>query len=193
MTRGLSGAAITASQANATGLFVLLELLLDSGAFRVCTAGQDVSWNGYTWLAVGQLGKISAIEETEGGQVKGLQLELSSIPSGILNTALVETFQGRACNVYVAFLNLPQHTIIATPVNEWAGTLDVMAISDDGQTGMIQVTAENALFDFARPVPLNWSDSEQQALYVGDLGLQYVPQMAIKQITWPAASYFMQQ
>ena len=192
MSRGLTAGAISASQAGSVAMIALVEMLLDSGAVRLCSAAADISWNGYTWNAVGQLGKIDVLEENEGGQITGVKFELSSIPSGLLTSALTEAYQGRVVNIYVAFLSLPQHSIVNSPVLEWNGTLDMMTVSDDGKTGVIQVTAENQAFDFARPVTLSWSDAEQQALYPGDLGLQYVPQMATKQIVWPAASFFRQ-
>jgi len=192
MSRGLTAGAISASQANNVGVLVLVEMLLDSGAVRVCNAAQDFSWNGYTWQALGQLGRVQPVRESEGGQVTGLQFELSSIPSTLLASALTENYQGRVVNVYIGFLALPQHQVITSPVIEWSGTLDVMTVQDDGQTGSIIITAENAMYDFARTVALNWSDSEQQAVYPGDLGMQFVPQMALKQLIWPAAAFFRQ-
>lgn len=193
MTRGLTAGAISASQAASAGVIVLVEMLLDSGAVRVCSAAADISWNGYTWSAVGQLGKLNPIREAETGQISGAVFELSSIPSDYLTHALTENYQGRTVNIYVAFLALPQHSLVANPVLEWSGTLDMMSVQDDATSGAIQVTAETALFDFARAVPVNWSDSEQQAMYPGDIGMQYVPQMATKQLVWPAAAWFEQQ
>jgi len=175
-----------------TGLHLFIDPSNTSVNGETFYAYAPLAVTDYTWVAVGQLGKIQPIGENENGQVQGLKFEISSIPSGYLNTALTEAYQGRVANLYVAFLALPQHTLVTDPVLEWSGTMDVMTVQDDGKTGTIQITAESALFDFARPVPLNWADSEQQALYAGDLGLQYLPQMGTKQLVWPAASFFAQ-
>ena len=190
MTRALSGAAIAASQAPNVAPIILVEMDLDSGIVRVCSHSYDFVWGGYTWLAVGQLGQIETVREAETGQVSGLKFSLSSIPSGYLSSALTENCQGRAVKMYVGFLAVPAHTIVVDPVIEWSGTIDTMIVIDDGATGDIQITAENEMFDFARPRPLNWGDAEQQAAYPGDLGLQYVSQMSTVQVIWPAAAFF---
>jgi hypothetical protein len=82
---------------------------------------------------------------------------------------------------------------VVDAVLEWEGRLNQLTLEDAGDgTGTVSVSAEHELFDFERPYPLFYSNEDLQAAYAGDLGLNYVAQMAGRQIIWPAASFFRQ-
>lgn len=193
MPRSLTSNQQTAIAAGNVVMVLFVEMLFDAGALRVTSMGYDIDFNGHTWQGVGQLGSLQPVREAEGGEVSGLQFELSGVPSALLSLALSEATeaQGRACNVYVGFLDPATYTLIDNAaVDEWKGKLDVMTVGDDGEQSVIRVTAENELFDFQRPDVLLWTDEEQQRLYAGDLGLQYVAQQGVRPLVWPAASFF---
>lgn len=171
-------------------LVVFVEMLFDSGALRVCTAGYNLTWNSQSWQGVGQMGAIEEVKEGEGGEVTGLAFAISGVPSAHIALALGENYQRRVVNVYVGFLDLPSHAIIADPVLEWSGLLDTMAVVDEGTTSTIRVTAENELYDFARPSPLYWTDEDQRKLYPTDTGLRFAKQLNDRPIIWPAAEFF---
>jgi hypothetical protein len=190
VTRALTGAVTTAVAQPQVGLILLVEMLFDASPVRVCSAGYDVQWNSATWSGLGQLGAIEEVQEGEGAEVTGLAFTLSGVPSSLIATALDEKFQRRVVNVYVGFLDLPTHAILADPVLEWSGLMDVPTIVDDGTTSTIRVTAENELFDFARPAPLFWTNEDQQKLYPGDTGLRFAKQLTDRPIVWPSAEFF---
>ena len=190
MTRTVSGAVATALAQPNVGVVLFVEMLFDGAPLRVCSAGFDLSWNGETWLGVGQLGAVEEVRETESGEVTGLAFVLSGVPSASIALALGTVYQRRVVNVYVGFLNLPSHAILADPVLEWSGLIDQMTVVDDGATSVIRITAENELFDFARPHVLYWSDEDQQKLYPGDTGLRFAKQLNERQLVWPTAEFF---
>ena len=187
MTRTVTSG-VTAQIATANvAIVIFVEMLFDSAPLRVCSAGYNVDWNGSTWLGIGQLGAIEEVKEGEGGEVSGLAFVLSGVPSANIALALGENYQRRVCNVYAGFLDLPTHAVLADPVLEWSGLLDLMSVSDDGNTGTIRVTAENELYDFARPSPLLWTDEDQRKLYPSDTGLRFAKQLNDRPIIWPSA------
>jgi hypothetical protein len=190
VTRSTTGAVSTALAQASVGLVVFVEMLFDSGALRVNSAGYDISWNGYTWLGIGQLGTVEEVRETESGEVTGLAFVLSGVPSAHIAIALAENYQRRVVNLYVGFLALPAHGVIADPVLEWSGLIDQMAVADDNGTATIRVTAENELYDFDRPAPIYWTDEDQQKLVPGDTGLRFMKQLNDRQIVWPAADFW---
>jgi hypothetical protein len=190
MTRTVTGAVGTALAQPNVAVVLFVEMLFDGTPLRVCSAGFDLAWNGYTWLGVGQLGALEEVRETETGEVTGLAFVLSGVPSSSIAIALGTVYQRRGVNVYVGVLELPGHAILADPVLEWSGLIDQMAVVDDGDTSVIRVTAENELFDFSRPHVLYWSDEDQQKLYPGDTGLRFAKQLNERQIVWPAAEFF---
>ncbi len=189
MTRSLTGPQTSAVQAGTVGLLIFVEMLFDSGTLRVCSAGYDFAWGGNTWVGVGQLGAVEPVREAETGEVSGLAFSLSGVPSTHISIAMNEAYQGRTVRVYVGLLDA-NYALIGTPVLEWEGSIDIMAIEDNGQTSTIRVTAENELFDFERPNVLLLTDEDQQKLFTGDLGLQYAAQMVDRPLVWPSAEYF---
>lgn len=176
------------AQAN-VGVVIFVEMDFASGFVRVCSAGHSMSALGETFLGVGRFGEIEPVREGEGGEVSGLSFDLSGVPSQYIATALGEQYQGRAVRVYVGFLALPNHSMVADPTLEWEGRMDTMTVVDEGGTSRIQVKAEHELYDAERPNTVNWSDEEQQRRFPGDLFLQYVAQMSTREIVWPAASF----
>ncbi len=189
MTRSLTGGQTTAVQSAGLGLLIFVEMLFDSGALRVCSAGYDYAWNSFTWLGVGQLGTVEPVRESETGEVSGLAFSLSGVPSTHISLAMNEPYQGRTVRVYFGLLDA-NYALIGTPVLEWEGAIDIMTIEDSGTTSTIRVTAENELFDFERPNVLLLTDEDQQKLFTGDLGLQYAAQMVDRPLVWPSAEYF---
>lgn len=191
--RGASSAVQTALAADNVGIVIFVEMLFDSGAVRVCTAGYNFTWNGFTWLGLGQLGEIQPLEESEGSEIIGLKFTISGVDPAYLSLALQEAYQGRTVNVYVGFLNLPNYTIIADPVLEWSGQMDQMIIVDgaDG-TATVTVTAENELYDFSRSRQLSYSHEDQIRLFPGDTGLEYAASLEKQPIIWPSADFFKQ-
>jgi hypothetical protein len=191
MTRTVTGPVATAIAQPNVGIVLLVELLFDSGAVRACSAGYNLDWNGHTWIGVGVMGAVEEVQEGEGGEVSGLAFTLSGVPSALVAIALGENYQRRVVNVYVAFLDLPSHAILADPVLEWSGLLDTMTVADDNSSATIRVTAENELFDFARPQPIYWTDEDQRKLYPSDTGFRFAKQLNDRQIVWPSREYFL--
>jgi hypothetical protein len=103
--------------------------------------------------------------------------------------ALQTNVQGRSVNISLAVFDPATYQIADTSL-EWAGTLDVLDWADDGTTGVITVSAESAGADLLRGVPVRYTDQDQQRLFAGDLGFQYVIDQGEKAIVWPAASFF---
>lgn len=191
MTRSVTGAVASAITQPTVGMVIFVEMLFGSGALRVCSAGYNLTWNSQTWQGVGALGAIEEVKEGEGGEVTGLAFTLSGVPSSHIAIALAENYQGRVVNVYVGFLDLPTHAVLADPVPEWSGRIDQMPIVDArGGTATIRVTAENELYDFARPAPLYWTDEDQRKLYPTDTGLRFAKQLNERVLSWPAAEFF---
>lgn len=190
MTRAATPAVGSAIQQPTVGRIIFVEMLFDAAPLRVCSAGYTVQWNGFNWHGVGTLGAIEEVREAETGEVTGLAFTLSGVESSQLYLALEEKYQGRVVNVYVGFLDLPTHMVLANPVLEWSGAIDTMAVVDSEGQAAIRVTAENELFDFGRPSPLYWTDEDQQRLYPGDTGLRFAKQLTDRALVWPAAEFF---
>jgi hypothetical protein len=151
-------------------------------------------WSGYgtitvgavTYQGIGTLGTISPVEETTDLSARGINFQLSGIPSSYVAIALTENYQGKACSVLFGALDATG-AIVSSPVTIFAGRMDVMSINDDGQNATIIMSAENKLVDFLRPRETRYTHEEQQNLYPvspPDLGLEFVNAIQEKQIYW---------
>jgi len=95
---------------------------------------------------------------------------------------LAESYQGRAVLIRQGFLD-DAYTIITSPVLQFSGLIDQMAITI-GQTATITLSAEHKLVRWERPNVRRYTDADQQKLYPGDLGLQFISQVVEKEILW---------
>jgi len=184
MSRTLAAAVATAVADDNIRAAVLTYFNFDSGVIRFWTGIGPLVWSGDTFTGAGSLGGIGAIEETTEIKATGLTFTLSGIPSSLITIALDEDYQGRACTCWIAFFD-SNWALITDPVQVFSGRMDTMALSDDGENATIVVAAENRLVDLDRPNNvLYMTNNDQQALYPGDRGLEYVPAMQEAVIVW---------
>lgn len=163
---------------------VLLASLSFSTPVYLWSGYGNLVYNSTTYLGLGTLGTISPLEETTDLAARGLTLRLSGVPTANVSLALTENYQGRECSIMFGALSPTAGTLIASPVTVFAGRMDVMQITDDGNTAEITMTAESKLMDFKRPREIRYTDEEQQQLFPGDVGLEFVNDIQEKAIYW---------
>ncbi len=187
--RTVNGAATAILNAGGTlPLALLVNMPSLSSPLRLCTGRWALTWNSVTYTAVGTLGTVEPAQESATGP-KPINFRMSGVPASMRSLALQENVQGKPVSILLAIFN-PTTYQIADAVLEWEGTLDVMDWADDGSTGVITVSAESAGVDLLRGVSVRYTDQDQQRLFTGDKGFEYVVAQGEKTITWPAASFF---
>lgn len=164
---------------------IFVELDFGSGTVRLCNAAYDFAWNGYTWLGAGTIGTINPIEEGAELQMYGVGMELTSIPSEYVSVALGENYQGRPVKIWIAALD-SNYQIISDPCGPFQYRMDTMSI-DMGDTAKITLTAESRLSIWDTPNIRRYTNEDQQKEYAGDKGLEFVVQVASKEIVWGRA------
>ena len=164
------------------------ELDFASETLRLTTAPYDIGWGGNSWQGIGHFGGVEAVEEGVELQAYRLRLRLNGIPTALISIALGEAYQGRAATLYLGFLN-EGHQLIDTPDRLFAGRMDAMTITA-GETGSIALDVESRLADWERARIRRYNNADQQQRYPNDEGLEFAEQMAVKEIVWPAASFF---
>ena len=142
-----------------------------------------LTYNGIGYLGLGTLGTISPVQETTDLAARGITMQLSGVPTALVYEALAEDYQGRACSIMFGALS-PTAGLISSPVTVFSGRMDVMQISDDGQSSLITMTAENRLVDFKRVREVRYTDEEQKTLFPGDKGLEFVTAIQETTIYW---------
>ena len=185
MTRTGTSASFDESKASVAIPVNLVTLDFASGAVHMNSSPYPLVFDGDTFLGVGNLGAISIIQEGSDLQARGIELTLSGIPPELIAIALDEDYQGRDCKIWLGFLaSSHEHSsLIIDPVQMGPWIMDTMDI-EMGETARITVRAESRLIRWDKPHSARYTNEEQQERFVGDLGLEFVPQMAEKELIW---------
>lgn len=183
MARDLSTAYATAIDGATLRLAYITLMDFASGDLQLWSGNGNLTWNSLTWTGTGTFGGISTIEEAKGIEAPGVQLSLSGVPSAMLALALTDTYQGRSVKVWQALFDASS-VLIADPVLVFSGYMDVMDIADAGEVGVITLNCVGANADLSRTRELRYTQAEQNRLFSGDLGLQYVAALQNKPLYW---------
>jgi hypothetical protein len=161
---------------------LFVELDFASGYVRLSTAGGPLSWNGQTWIGAGMLGTVEAMKESTNLEAHGVRLTLSGIDPEVIAIALGESYQGRPARVWLALIN-EAGAIVADPLLVVSGRMDTMQVTP-GATAAVSIAVENDLAMWARPQVTRFTNEDQQRLYPGDKGFEYVVEASDRTIQW---------
>jgi hypothetical protein len=156
----------------------------------------DLFTGGQTWRGAGDLIQVSNLEQPAAAEASPATFTLSGASSELVTLALAETdeYPNRPITVYFQFFqgNEPgeaEWQTLDEPYAIWSGLMDTMTIKrsegEDGPVRSIALTAEGLFQDRSRPAYGAWSNSDQQARYLGDLGCSRVSRLVNKTVKWP--------
>lgn len=154
------------------------------------TASTALNEPGVVYKGAYGLGSISAVQDKP-GEISGITLELAAGSPSVIALALddADEVQGTLCTVRTAIIDTTTYQILDAPV-EWAGTLDTMAIGEDGTTAIVSVSAESKAVDLLRGTPSMYVDEEQTLINPTDRAFKYVVDQADKPLIWPSRGYY---
>lgn len=182
MSRGVTTAMNNQLTAKELEPFFAVDLDFDGGNVQIWTGYGDITFDGVTYTGAGDILSISEISETSEVQASGVTIGLSGISSTLISAALNETYQGRACKIYLGTLS--NGAVVADPYMVFSGRMDVMNIEDSGDTCDIALQAENRLIDLDRPRVRRYTSEDQKIDYPADKGLEFIADLQDKEIVW---------
>jgi hypothetical protein len=144
---------------------------------------------GDEYFGLGNLGKVSPISENSDMEPQQMSITIAGVNPTSLSATLSEPYINRDVRVYVGMLNDNGALIADTAMTYFVGKVDEMKVVQDTK-GSIEIIARDRLADWNRPRVERYTNASQQARYPGDKGLEFVSQVADKEIIWPASSYF---
>jgi len=191
MSRTLS----TEMQAVATAELVrpiyLVKMEFDSGNLNLWSGLGNLVYSGETYVGAGDLLAISSIKESEELTANGITVTVSGVKQSLVSIARDEPYQGRKVTLYLGAFD-ESADIISSPVILFSGFMDVMTISDSGETSTITIAAENKLIAFDRASIRRFTAEDQRIEYPNDKGFEFVSRIAQQEIIWgrptPASS-----
>lgn len=188
MTRTLSSTIV----AHVTGAVVypvfLAQFQFDSANLNLWTGYRTLSFNPGTgaedFLGAGDLGNVSPIMETSQTKATGLDFTLSGINSTLVSAALLESYQDRACALWLGFMDPAGSGTLLDSIEIFRGRMDVMTIVESGETSTIGVSAESVLVGLQRSNIRRFTAEDQKKDYLNDTGFDQVTQLQMKEIVW---------
>jgi hypothetical protein len=183
--------------------FYTVELRFDEGTVRFWTGIGTLVLSGVSYAGAGNLLEISSVDETVDLSARGVELTLSGISSTLITRALTSTYQGRKCLIGFGALSgaslLKEDgdfilledggkinlELLLGGVNEvFAGYMDKMDITEDGESSSISMKVENKLITLERARIARYNSGYQKSIFPNDLGLDHVEALQEKEITW---------
>lgn len=189
MSRGLTTSQRAAAMSGHLQVAPLIDLAFTGGTLRATTAPWDITTSDGLYLALGPLLAIKQVSESA-GSFEGLEIGMSGLDAAIVAIAAGEPYQGRIARLLKAYLHSETNTIIDQPVVQFIGRMRVMSISETNDQATVVIQAEHYEAELQKAAPLRLNNADQQRLYPGDRGAEYVEQMVERTLTWPSKELF---
>ncbi len=183
MTRDLTSGMQTAVTADLVRPITLVQCAFDSGDLNLWSGIGDLTVDSVDYVGAGSLLRIGEISESAELSANGVTVLLSGVTDPLITKARDEDYQGRELKILLGAMDA-SNGVISDPVVVFSGFMDTMTISESGETANIQVTVENRLIEFEKRRIRRYTAEDQKIDYPNDKGLEFVAEMAEKEIVW---------
>jgi len=124
----------------------LFELEFSGGTFRFTTAPVDISWNGYTWSAVGGNLSHGGVTETREFSAQAVRITLDGVSQAVISALLGQSYIGRDAKIYQCYIapddNLVTYSFDFSTYSQ--GNSPVLTADVDGPYGDTAYNVEDA-------------------------------------------------
>jgi hypothetical protein len=190
--RSIASAILTALSGETVRVIYLVKLVFDGGTIAWNTGHRDIVYGGTTFTGLGEMTSIAAAKEEPGVSASSISVGISGIKSEIISLLLSEPYINRPAYIYYTLLDDQDKVITGDPVLLFRGSMDSIN-GEQGASAGFTVEIKSRLADWERPRRNRYSDAEQQKLYPGDKGFEFVGQMEQARIIWPRAAFLPDQ
>lgn len=195
---------------------LLAEFFFADVPLRCWSGIGTINFEGQDYLGTGLLGTIGDVQETTDTTATGVQFMLSGIPNDVIAKVFLEQYQGRPCNLRLGFFitetdavplkafdgktfvtvegkrivlmgDATQEVKSIYTTTLFKGTMDTINIEADGASCICTLVVENEFLQILQSRGMRYTNEEQQSIFPGDRGLEYVNQIQNKQIEWGKA------
>lgn len=183
MSRTLTGAMQSLLTAEVVRPVLFIDLMFDTAPLYLWNGVGNLSYDSKTYIGAGTLLSIGGVTESTELQANGTTITLSGIGSALTQVARDEDYQGRLAYIKLGAMD-ESANVIADPVEIFSGFMDVMTISEGGESSVISLTVENRLIAFDRVNVRRYTDQDQKIDHPTDKGLEFVTSIQEMQINW---------
>ena len=153
-----------------------------SGTFYANSTAQSIVYDSNTYLGVGKIGAISEVEENTDVSAHQINLTLTGLDTTLMSESLNQNYRNRSAIIMVAFLD-SSDAVVGEPVTIFSGIMDSVQVTV-GETCTISLKVISRLQDWERTRFGRYTNEEQQELFAGDKGFEFLNQTIEKTIYW---------
>lgn len=182
MSRGLSATNITRIDNKNISTAVLAKLEFDEAAY-VWSGTHEITYDGNTYVGVGNLGGIGQAREGEELAAHSLTLTLSGVMERYISYALDSGKYGDKVTIYEGYYKEFDGTLYDAPWIVWSGFYEY-ATAEVGAQNVVTIICQHDLADIEEKDGGRYSDEDQQNRFSGDVGLEFAAYMADTKLLW---------
>lgn len=183
--RGMSSQFSTAlSQDNIT-TYHLYQGQFPSGTVYYTDLPYDTTFDGNSYSGVGSALGYDSIEEVSGLQADGIRIYFNAANASLLALLLDQNLIDRPIYVYRGLLDTSNQPV-SDPLLIFEGRSDSARLSEDPDNGTMQLVLEcfDENVDFERVNGRRTNHEEQQVLFPGDKGFEFIADNVDKMTVW---------
>lgn len=184
----LTGRSMTTTMQAAIQKAVVRPAILYQGQFKDGTLNLwsgigQLRWNNLVWEGAGKLLTISPVEETDQQQASGIVVSLTAVPSSHIALSLASVQRNLPGQIWLALID-ESDNVIEKPQTIFRGRLDSVTIDDGPDEAVMKASYENEMITLEHAREVRYTDQEQQRLFPGDKGLEFIASLQDKTLRW---------
>lgn len=188
MSRTIAAATLAALSSQHIRWLIFAKVEFDFATLAFNSSLESKVFDGDTYLGAGSLGNVSQAVESSGLDPAEYEITFSGVNDTVLSAAATEDYLNKHAIVHVAVLD-EFDAIIGEPFVWFEGLTDSVNVNY-GEQSTIVVNIRDRLTDWSRRRISRYTDGEQQSMHPGDKGLEFVTEVASRDIVWPAREWF---
>lgn len=183
----------TQHTSSVAGVVWLVEMEFTTGTQRVTTAAVNIVEGTNTWVALGNIGGVSTVSESEEVTGEQITLSLSIVDRAMVAAALgsVETYRGRRVSLYLQLLD-EKYQPVGSKTKRWSGLMERINIKRTdvkdnigASSGSIELLcSRRSLSRMRNDKGLRLTPEQWAAKYPGETGLRYTRTLIENPTLW---------
>ena len=137
------------------------------------TSPVEITYNSQVYYAVGNLGSVDDIVETDELSSSSLDVHLSMFNDKVRDYAASLEYANRPATIYRAYLD-ENYNLIGEPLVLFYGSMDNVAFNERGDQSVLSLTIADHLVDWARTRNGRYTSAEQKLIDSTDTGLDHI-------------------
>jgi hypothetical protein len=142
---------------------------------------------GYQWAGIGELVSVDGLSSRADTAAEPMTFNLSGISADLLAKAResADEVKGNPCSTYLQFFDSDWQAL-DDPLPLRGGIMDTLRYDATGPDQRALTLSAEGIFASRRSPPFGrYTDRDQNARFPGDRGLEFIPSLINKTVTWP--------